>query len=70
MALDREGVMVNIGITQDNNPLLTLKEAQAFLRVSRSKIYRLMQTGQLVGHKVGVGWRFYRDDLHKCVNKG
>ncbi len=47
--------------------LLTFKEAMAFLRVSRSTLYRLMWSGQLRGHKVGSTWRFYRKDLLAAV---
>ena len=49
------------------NPLLTFKEAQDYLRVSRSTLYRLMWSGQLTGHKVGSGWRFYFADVQACV---
>jgi excisionase family DNA binding protein len=49
------------------NPLLTFKEAMAYLRVSRSTLYRLMWSGQLTGHKVGSTWRFYRDDLQTSI---
>jgi excisionase family DNA binding protein len=47
--------------------LLTFKEAMAFLRVSRSTLYRLMWSGQLRGHKVGSTWRFYESDLLAVV---
>ena len=47
--------------------LLTFKEAMGMLRVSRSTLYRLMWSGQLIGHKVGSCWRFYRDDLQACI---
>ena len=47
--------------------LLTFKEAQDYLRVSRSTLYRLMWSGQLTGHKVGSLWRFYREDLRACI---
>ncbi len=50
--------------------LLTFKEAMNYLRVSRSTLYRLMWSGQLTGHKVGSTWRFYRDDLRACVDRG
>lgn len=49
--------------------LLTFKEAMNYLRVSRSTIYRLMWSGQLVGHKVGCAWRFYREDLRACIGR-
>jgi len=49
------------------NSLLTFKETQDYLRVSRSTLYRLMWSGQLTGHKVGSGWRFYFADVQACV---
>jgi excisionase family DNA binding protein len=48
--------------------LLTCKEAMAFLRVSRSTLYRLMWAGQLRGHKVGSTWRFYESDVLAAVS--
>ncbi len=47
--------------------LLTFEEAAALLRVSRATLYRLIAGGQLTGHKVGRGWRFYKTDLHKFI---
>lgn len=55
--------------TSAEDALLTFKEAMGFLRVSRSTLYRLMWSGQLVGHKVGSAWRFYRADLRACVSR-
>jgi excisionase family DNA binding protein len=55
------------GQNAQDNPLLTFKEAMAYLRVSRSTLYRLMWSGQLTGHKVGSTWRFYRDDLQASI---
>jgi excisionase family DNA binding protein len=52
-----------------DDALLTFKEAMAYLRVSRSTLYRLMWSGQLTGHKVGSTWRFYREDLRACVGR-
>ena len=49
------------------SPLLTMKEAMRYLRVSRSTLYRLMWSGQLAGHKVGASWRYYVDDLRAVV---
>jgi excisionase family DNA binding protein len=50
-----------------DDPLLTLKEAMSYLRVSRSTLYRLMESGRLRGYKVGKSWRFHREDLRGCV---
>ena len=51
----------------EQDVLLTFKETEDFLRVSRATIYRLIWSGQLIGHKVGKGWRFYRSDLRQLV---
>ena len=51
----------------DQDILLTFKEAEEFLRVSRATVYRLLWSGRLTGHKVGKGWRFYKADLHKLI---
>lgn len=53
----------------DQDVLLTLKEAEDFLRVSRATIYRLLSSGRLTGHKVGKGWRFYKTDVRKLVER-
>jgi excisionase family DNA binding protein len=47
--------------------LLTFTEAMAYLRVSRSTIYRLLWSGSLPGHKIGNGWRFYPSDLRAQI---
>jgi excisionase family DNA binding protein len=51
----------------DRDILLTFQEATQILRVSRATLYRLLESGQLVGHKVGRGWRFYKADIHSFV---
>ena len=53
----------------DQDVLLTFKEAEDFLRVSRATIYRLLWSGRLTGHKVGKGWRFYKTDLRELVER-
>jgi len=56
-------------VMQEEDVLLTFKEAMGYLRVSRSTLYRLMWSGVLEGHKVGSTWRFKRADLRACVGK-
>ena len=51
----------------DQDVLLTFEEAAELLRVSRATMYRLLNSGQLVGHKVGRTWRFYKKELHAFV---
>ncbi|MBI3968564.1 MAG: helix-turn-helix domain-containing protein [Chloroflexi bacterium] len=51
------------GLVRDDEVLLSLNEASAFLRTSRSTMYRLMADGRLCGHKIGRKWVFYKNDL-------
>ncbi len=51
----------------EQDVLLTFQEAAEFLRVSRATTYRWLDSGQLVGYKVGRSWRFYKKDLHAFV---
>ena len=48
-------------------PLLTFKEAMAYLRVSRSTLYRLMASQKVPSHKVGHNWRFYASELQASI---
>lgn len=49
--------------------LFTFEEAMNYLRVSRSTLLRMINAGKIAGHKVGSGWRFYREDLRACVRR-
>jgi len=40
------------------NPVLTVKEVAAYLRVHQSTIYRLLKAQQLPAFRVGSDWRF------------
>jgi len=52
----------------EHDILLTFEEVAQLLRVSRATMYRLLGSGQLTGHKVGRGWRFYKTDVHRFVS--
>ena len=44
-------------------PLMTLADVMAYLRISRITAYRWLSTGRLHGFKLGQQWRFRQDDL-------
>lgn len=46
-----------------NVPRLTLKQVMQALGVSRSTVYRFMETGRLTKYKVGAGLRFFADEV-------
>ena len=48
-------------------PLLTVTEAAAQLRVSRRTLLRWLQTGRLPGVKIGRDWRIDPDDLVQII---
>lgn len=54
-------------VAAEKDVLLTFKEAMGYLRVSRSTLYRLMWSGDLIGKKVGSTWRFWKSDLLKAI---
>lgn len=45
--------------SKDGGPM-TVKEAAATLRVSPRVVYRLLNAGELPGHKIGGSWRLNR----------
>lgn len=51
----------------NNRILITLKEACAIIKISRSTFYRRMWDGDITGYKVGRGtvWHFYEDEVRK-----
>jgi len=52
---------------QDDDKLLTLKEALAYLRIGRTTLYRFMDDEKVKGYKVGNNWRFYASELRSFV---
>lgn len=47
--------------------VLTLDEAVSFLKVSKSTLYKLLESGRLPARKLGRQWRFSRNDLEKWL---
>ena len=48
---------------QDENEWLGTKEALRFLGITQPTLYRLIDSGSLVGYKIGRVIRFRRSDL-------
>ena len=47
----------------EQNELLTVKEAAAYLRVSRVTAWRWCQEGIIPAFRIGRNWRIPRDEL-------
>ncbi len=43
--------------------ILTIEEAAALLKVSKSTLYKLVESGRVPARKLGRRWRFSRVDL-------
>jgi excisionase family DNA binding protein len=48
--------------------LLTTRQVQELLKVDRTTIYRMVESGQLPAVRVGKQWRFARTDLDQLLN--
>ena len=46
---------------------LTLDEVASMLRLSRDTAYRLAQSGELPGKKIGRAWRFVAEEIESCM---
>lgn len=58
-----------MNVLTEEDVLFNFREAQQFLRASRSKVNRLVASGELVGHKVGRNWLFYKKDLKMFLER-
>jgi acetyl-CoA synthetase len=47
--------------------VLTLDEAVAYLKVPKSTLYKLLQSGRIPARKLGRCWRFAREDLERWL---
>lgn len=46
---------------------LTIDELAEYLKLSRTKLYRMAQAGEIPAYKVGVQWRFNREEIDDWV---
>jgi len=49
---------------------LSLDELARYLKKPESTLYKLVNRGQLPGHKLGRVWRFDRDEVDRCIKGG
>lgn len=51
------------------NALMTLEEVASYLRLSKDTVYRMAQRGRIPASKVGMQWRFRREDVDQWLDK-
>jgi excisionase family DNA binding protein len=45
--------------------VMTIDELATYLKVSKSTLYKLVQSGKVPGQKIGKHWRFKREVIDK-----
>ena len=53
-----------------NDEILTIDELAAYLKISKSTLYKLAVNGKLPGQKIGKRWRFHKDAIDTWVTHG
>ena len=46
-----------------SDDVLTIDELSAYLKISKSTLYKLVREGRVPSQKVGRHWRFHRDAI-------
>jgi excisionase family DNA binding protein len=49
---------------------MTISDLAEYLQVSKSSLYKLVQSGQIPGYKVGKHWRFRRLTIDRWLDQG
>jgi excisionase family DNA binding protein len=50
--------------------VLTIDELAAYLKVSKSTLYKLAQEGKVPGQKIGKHWRFLKSNIDDWLVNG
>ena len=53
----------------DLDEVMTVPEVASYLKLAKSTIYRLVQSGDIPGRKVGGAWRFSRKVIDKWMEQ-
>jgi excisionase family DNA binding protein len=53
-----------------HDAILTMDELAAYLKISKSTLYKLAVDGKLPGQKIGKRWRFHKDAIDAWVTHG
>jgi excisionase family DNA binding protein len=49
--------------------IMTAKELEDYLKLSKSTIYKLASAGVIPGFKIGDSWRFDLNDIQKLIRR-
>lgn len=51
----------------DNEQILTIDELSAYLKISKSSLYKLLTQGKVPGQKIGRHWRFSKATIDQWI---
>ena len=54
---------------EQSDPVLTIEELSAYLKISRSTLYKLVSEGKIPSQKVGRHWRFRRAAIDRWLEE-
>lgn len=66
--LAKLGIALSNSMQTEEDQVLTIEELAAYLKVSKSTLYKLVQSGAVPGHKVGRHWRFRRETIDRWLD--
>jgi len=52
-----------------SDPVLTIEELSAYLKISRSTLYKLVGEGKIPSQKVGRHWRFRKEAIDRWLEE-
>lgn len=53
----------------DQTKWLTIQELAEYLKMGRTKLYRMAQEGNIPASKVGIQWRFDREEIDRWMKR-
>ena len=48
---------------------MTISDLAEYLQVSKSSLFKLVQTGRVPGQKVGKHWRFHKESVDEWLKR-
>ena len=56
-------------MAKPQDDIMTLDDLAAYIKLSKSSLYKLCQAGKVPGKKVGRHWRFHRDTIDEWLKR-
>lgn len=53
----------------EQDSIFTIDELAAYLKISKSTLYKLAQEGKLPGQKIGRHWRFRKEAIDEWLDE-